>query len=259
MNKKLIILASFALCILFSNSVLAQKCTLDDYSIVNTIADSYTGADGITTFPYSIRSDGAGPYSTIKGNMDVMFQVCNSTHDFTMNLNMSKRVMKVTLSDGRLFDATFFNFDRVASVPVTDPNSAKFKAFCGVNADGSIKLYTKNSSNDNYAGCGFDGSGYYVRRVVGFQLGNGYSLRFQNSPIDSRGTLAAGTNYIKVYHPTSKIWTLSPEETQASTGSCAEKPQCGALIYTPNKGPAYVESYHSMPFEFSITSSKDYF
>ncbi|MCA1624045.1 MAG: hypothetical protein LC778_09640, partial [Acidobacteria bacterium] len=118
MKKKLLFLASFALCVLFSNNAFAQYnvCTADDYSLVATVDDMF-----------SIKSDNGTPYKTAKSkgeNVEVMFQNC-SFKDFTMNLNMSKRYLKVFLPSKPLnaptneLQAKFYNFDRVSSVPIT--------------------------------------------------------------------------------------------------------------------------------------------
>ncbi|MEO7674311.1 MAG: hypothetical protein ABIU09_09580 [Pyrinomonadaceae bacterium] len=255
MRKLLLLFAVCALFALCTGTVLGQRCTADDYSIVATFA----GVNGQP--PYSITSDGMGSYSTIKGrgiNTEVMFQVCNGSKDFTMNLNTSSRTMKVLLPGGTA-NSTFFNFDRVASIPVTE-NSDRFADFCGGrDAFQSILLNTPNTSTaDNYAGCGFDAGGYYVRRNVGFQLTSGRSLRFQNSPYDG-GTLAAGTSYIKVYHPTVSGWTLAVEDiAPAGNPGCGNNGSCGAIIYQPNNGGAYVEQYVIGRFQISVSSSKIY-
>jgi len=256
MKRTSLIFAVFAFCILFSGSVLGQKCTLDDSSMVATFA----GVNGQP--PYSITSDGAGPYSTLKGRgttSQVMFQICNGSYDFTIDLTSSSRTVKVLLQGGTA-PSSFLNFDRVASVPVT-VDSNDFATFCGGrNGDGSIILDTPNTTTaDNYAGCGEDSDGYYfVRRNVVLQLTSGRSLRFQDSPYDG-GTLGAGTSYIKVYHPTSSTWTLSVENTPAAVNPiCGTNGSCAAQIYQPNHGPAYVQFGTLGRFEISLTSSRVY-
>jgi len=281
MKKKLLFLASFALCILFSNNAFAQHnvCTADDYSLVATVDDGF-----------SIKSDGGGSYKTAKSkreNVEVMFQNC-SFKDFTMNLNFSARHLKVLLPTKPVnaptneLQAKFYNFDRVSSVPVTQDYMGKdalgnptlinvfnnLAAFCGKNLDGSIKLKTPNTATaDNYAGCGQDIDGmYYVRRNVGSGLNYNYNLRFQNSNLDGTGTLAAGTSYIRVYHPDPFTWTLMPVEEPTpgvdSSGNtfnpCFGVTQCGALIYTNKRGDKSVESYPSMPFIIRLTSANAY-
>jgi hypothetical protein len=266
MNKKLLILACFALCVFFSNSAHAQYnvCTPDDYTLVATVDDNY-----------AIKSDNGTPYRTAKSkreNVEVMFQNC-SFKDFTINLNMSARYMNVILpskpqyATSNIMKATFFNFDRVSSVPITKPaNDAQYDnlaAFCGgKNPDGSILLNTANiTTADNYAGCGYDATNgmYYVRRNVGSQLNNNYSLRFQNSSFDGTGTLASGTSYIKVYHPDPYSWTLAPEEaSDAVPHPCGGRAHCGALMYQPKRGDKYVESYPTVPFVIYLKSANPY-
>jgi hypothetical protein len=251
MNKNLFFAASFALCILFTNNLFAQKCT-DDYSIVATF-------DGPTLS--HITSDGLGSYasSNLKGkNTEVMFQVCNGSYDFTINLSSSSRYINVNL-EGNIVRSTFMNFDRIASVPVTNSGNPAFVNFCGSNPDGTIKLNTPNPGNDNYAGCGSDADGFFVRRNVGIQLTSGRSLRYQNSPLDGVSTLAAGTSYIKVYHPTPTSWVLASEQTPASPTACGAKTFCGAQIYQPNGGVApSVEGYRTEKFILRVTSSRNY-
>jgi len=257
MNKKLLVGAALALCVIFAVNASAQKCTQDDRSIVATFAD--TG----NVFPYNtITSDGGGSYSTTKtrgSSSEVMFQICNGSYDLIVNLTSSSRTVRV-LTMGGTVPSSFLNFDRVASVPVT-VDSSGFAAFCGGrNGDGSIILDTPNTSSaDNYAGCGQDANGYYfVRRNVGMQLTSGHSLRFQDSPYDG-GTLGAGTSYVRVYHPTSSTWTLSVEDTPAAVNPlCGSNGWCGALIYKPNNGPAYVQFGWIERFVISLSSSNVY-
>lgn len=256
MNKRILIFACVALCILYSSTVFGQKCTLDDSSIIATFA----GVNGQP--PDTITSDGAGPYSTLKthgSTTTVMFQICNGSKDFIMDLSSSSRTVKVLLPGGTV-TSSFLNFDRVASVPVT-VDSEGYAAFCGGrNGDGTIVLDTPNTTTaDNYAGCGQDSNGYYfVRRNVGMTLTSGHSLRFQDSPYDG-GTLGAGTSYIRVYHPTSSNWTLSVENLPAAVNPiCGTLGLCGAQIYKPNNGPPYVQFGQRGSFDISLTSSKVY-
>ena len=254
MNKYFLLMICFALCVACSSNIFGQKCTSDDYSLIATFASTVEG------HPVMISSDGGGAYNTVKGkgvNTEVMFQVCNGSNDFTMNLNMSARTMKVQLPTG-IFDSAFFNFDRIASVPVTVDSGNRFADFCGGrNADLTIKLDQANTTPpaDNYAGCGWDAKGYFVRRNVGFQLPSSRSLRFQNSPYDG-GTVATGTNYIKVYHPDPVTWTLEPEEV--ATGKCGVLGSCAVLIYHPTKGPAETRGYSTERFSLTVSSSKLY-
>lgn len=257
MNKRILMLTCVTLCILYSSTAFGQRCTLDDSSVIATVSDRGT------MFPFNtITSDLAGPYSTLKSrgsSTEVMFQICNGTKDFTMNLSSSSRRVNVLLQGGTATSSAV-NFDRVASVPVTVDSDA-FAAFCGGrNGDGSIILDTPNMSTaDNYAGCGQDSNGYYfVRRNVIFTLTSGRSHRFQDSPYDG-GTLGAGTSYVKVYHPTSSTWTLSVEDTPAAINPiCGSNGSCCAQIYKPNNGPSYVEFGTLGRFVISLTSARVY-
>lgn len=181
------------------------------------------------------RSDNGLEYKTLKSkgeNIEIMFQRANCTYDLTMNLHFSKRTAKITALE-TTYDSEFFNFDRVASVPVTQTTNTAFKDFCanGVvqNPDGTYKY-------DNYAGCGVDENGSYVRRAVGINAGTDHSFRFQNTGINPSGSLGAGTSYIKVYHPNAQTWILSPEE-----------PSLGALISN-----SAVVGYDNVPFAITV-------
>ncbi len=254
MNKLTLILTFFVFCIGLSDSALGQKCTND-----STIIATFAGVTGQP--PFSITSDGMGPYTNLKTRgttTEVLFQTCNGSNDFTMNLASSNRTVKVLLSGGTA-SSSFLNFDRVANVPVTE-NSERFAAFCGGRTlDGSIILNTPNTTSaDNYGGCGLDSGGYYVRRNVGFQLTAGHSLRFQNSPYDG-GTLAVGTSYIKVYHATVSTWTLSVEDIPATIDpKCGINGSCGVVIYKPNNAPEVVDGYTLGRFQISLTSARLY-
>lgn len=257
MKKSILLLAAITFFSLSSGTAFANRCTLDDSSIVATVADRGT------VFPYNLlTSDGGGPYSTFKAgsvNIAVMFQICDGSKDFTMNLNSSARSLKQLLAGGTA-DSKYANFDRVASVPVT-VDSSGFAAFCGGrNGDGSIIMDTPNTTTaDNYAGCGQDSNGFFfVRRNVVFTLTAGHSLRLQDSPYDG-GNLGTGTSYVKVYHPTSSTWTLTVEDTPAAFNPiCGTNGSCGAMIYKPSNGPAYVQYGVLDRFEISLTSLKVY-
>jgi hypothetical protein len=257
MNKCSLIFAILILTVVSAGGVFGQKCSSDDSSIVATIADTYGNYP-----PNSITSDGGSSYSTLKARgytTDVKFQICNGTYDFTLDLNSSTRYYKV-LTPGGTANAKSFNFDRVASVPVTVDSDA-FAAFCGGrNGDGSIKLDTANTSSaDNYAGCGQDANGYYfVRRTALFQLLSSLSLRFQDSPYDG-GSFGRGSSYVRVYHSTANVWTLMAEDIPASESPlCGPNGSCAARIYKPNNGPAYVQGGMIARFNISLSSSRVY-
>ncbi len=218
--KKIILVSSILMCLAFSASTFAQKgkpapgCGPDVN--VNVSIDSYAIAPDVPGLLYT----------------GAIFQVGNCSQDFTMNLNGTSRFINVNLG-GTPYTSKFFNFDRVASVPVTPSvlaDSAAFLSsqFCtaapqplggfnvGQNTDGTYR--------DNYAGCGVDESGMgYVRRNVGFGLvaskNTQLGFRFQYSPIDG-GINAAnvnGTAYVRVYHPNPNNWVIIPDNESNQT------------------------------------------
>ena len=149
-----------------------------------------------------------------------------------MQLGSSTRYLVTNVPTKGIFNAKFANFDRIASVPITTDNLA-MADFCGLNANGSYRY-------DNYGGCGTDAVGSFVKRNVGIDLGDGsHSLRFQYSPIDAPGgnPNAAGTSYIKVYHPNATTWQIAPEF-----------PATGAFL--TNSGSP---SLQNVPFSFTVT------
>jgi len=184
-----------------------------------------------------------------------MFQLANCSQDFTLNLNFSSRYMDVTFpGDPKSYHAKFYNFDRVASVPMTptlttgaDPFFSSDFCQNGVDPAPNGFVVTRNpdgSYRDNYAGCLIDGVGNaYVRRNVGIGLDDGtnasYNLRFQKSPLDNGNpdSVVAGTSYIKVYHPTATTWILEPESPAMGVKLLSSVPQ----------------GLYSMPFRFTLT------
>src|SRR5688500_17000496 len=62
-------------------------------------------------------SDDGRTFQNKVDKVTAIFQVDNCTHDFTMNLNFSKRSMFALLSTGDV-RGNFFNFDRINSVPI---------------------------------------------------------------------------------------------------------------------------------------------
>jgi hypothetical protein len=251
-----VLLTLFAACVFLCGTAHAQKCTTDDTTVVATVAGTND-----TSPANMITSDGLGPYKTLKSKgqtINIMFQICNGSYDLVMDMISSSRNLKVLLQGGTV-TSSFLNFDRVASVPVTVDSNA-FAAFCGGRGtDGSILLYTANTTTaDNYGGCGQDALGlYFVRRALGMQLTNGHSLRYQNGT--EGGTLGDGTDYIRVYHPTSTTWKLVPEDRPVPVNPlCGTVGYCAAQIYKPNNGPAYVQYYAPEKFVIDLTSSKIY-
>jgi hypothetical protein len=105
--------------------------------------------------------------------------------------------------------------------------------FCALNTNGSYKY-------DNYGGCGSDEKGAYVRRNIGFDLGDGvHNLRFQYSPIDNSAgnPNVIGTSFIKVYHPNANTWILEPEGEQKG-------------VFLTNGSPTELVT---VPFSFVVT------
>jgi hypothetical protein len=260
MKRAILLLSLLAL---FASAAFAQKpkpsasaCPADVTNLKVTFADLAGDL---------YRSDGGGSYATVKAkgeNIDVKFQRSNCTYDFTMNLNFSKRTTKLALGSNTV-DAEFFNFDRVASVPVTDGGAA-FSDWCskGIiydSATGKPVNYPDGTAQDNYAGCRqetdaygapvSDANGnfvYYVLRSVGIQAGSdNYGFRYQYSPLDGGPTWAAGTDYIRVYHPTATEWVLTPD---TGTGTCVGG-QCGRHY---DKSNNTMLGDYSVPFRITV-------
>ncbi len=202
------------LCLGALGSAVAQKATSCGSDVTNLSVSIYKYTDATNTTTYNLQpdltyADGTpAPYISGKtkgNNIDARFQVDNCTYDFTMNLYFSKRFMTYKFPGGSPLGTsanfTFFNMDRVADVPVTDGGSA-FLNWC-------------NTATDNYAGCGVDANGYFVRRSYGsgqLDQQNQYHLRFNYSPIDNVNPIATGTAYVKVYHTDANTWTMMPEQ-----------------------------------------------
>jgi hypothetical protein len=108
-------------------------CGTDIY--VNTAVGGTPEARG----GYALVSDGNSLYAnggSKTNKIEGRFQVENCSHDFTLNLNYSTRYLVAFLGNGLTVTSKFFNFDRVASVPLTDPAHPAFDAaaldmFCG--------------------------------------------------------------------------------------------------------------------------------
>jgi hypothetical protein len=224
MKKSLIFFAGIFLCFAFSAKVSAQKgkpapgCG-SDFPVAVTVNDGF-----------SITSDGKGSYingGKGKEQVSAVFQIGNCSYDFVVNLNNSSRFLNINIPGAGIFQSKFFNFDRIGSVPVTTDANA-MNAYCSMSYP----------QNDNYAGCGSDAAGAYVRRNVGFNIGSNLGFRYQNSPIDGAldPLLVAGTSYIKVYRPDPNTWQLAPEE-----------PAYGVIL--DNGSP---NGIYSVPFWFTV-------
>ena len=217
----------------------SNSCGADDYTL---LVDVYPSTISAT---YNIISDGGGTYKTLtaKNNKaNVGFQIANCSFDLVIDLFQSSRKINVLLPSG-MTTSWFANFDRIASVPVTD-GGTEFQTWCQgpqQNPDGSFKTYASGGKTipfDSYAGCGSDAGGAYARRNVGFGLTNDYTLRFETSPFGGNTPLAEGTSYIKVYHPSANAWTLEPESLANS-------------VLINSAGVA--DSYPQMPFKVAVT------
>jgi hypothetical protein len=244
MKKSLLLVVSLTFCTLIT-AVPAKAgkpvtCGSDDYTL---LVDFYATTTSVT---YNILSDGGGTYKTTSSRnnkANVGFQVANCTYDLLIDLVQSTRRIDINLPSG-MTTSNFVNFDRIASVPITDGSSA-FQTWCQgpqQKTDGSFYAYTETADNktipyDSYAGCGSDTGGYYARRCVGFGLANNYNLRFQTSPFGGNTPLAADTNYIKVYHPSPNTWNIEPEAPATS------------VYYTGT----VADSYPQMPFRIAVT------
>ena len=263
MKKNLLLAIGLAACTLIPAVSAKAGKPVSCGSDVTTLSVTIDGVPG-TTMGYNVYSDGNGAYASSK-KISLGFQVSNCTYDLVMNLSGSSRAINVVFPPSSGWGPTtawFANFDRIASVPITD-GQAVYNRWCngGVqkNADGSIKLNSDNLRQDNYAPCGSDGAGAFARRNVGFGLAGSYDLRFQNSPIDS-GRLANDTALIKVYHPNANTWIIEPD-IQAYTftdyvtpaGFFGDFGELGVLLYSPNSGTTIEEGKFIMPFKMTVT------
>ena len=244
------LLACALLCLGLSISASAQKPKSCGSDVTNLSVSVYKYTDATNTNTYNLQPDltntdgGPVPYVSgrVKGNtIDAKFQVDNCTYDFTLNLNSSNRFMTFKFPNGSPLGTSvnfgFFNIDRVADVPITDGGSA-FLNWC-------------NTATDNYAGCGVDTTGYFVRRAFGSTLDSQsrYHLRFNQSPMDGGTGLAVGTAFVKVYHTDATTWMLMPEVTAPPPGVVGSDGEWSALLDASI--PAIV-SYQKMPFKILV-------
>jgi hypothetical protein len=260
MRKSLLLAAGLGICTMAPTASFAGKpvpCGNDVTNLSITVANDNP--------LYTITPDINAPYSTVKKKgeqINATFQISNCTYDFTLNLNFSSRYIDVEVPNMPTM-TKFFNFDRIASVPITDGGSA-FMAWCngGVqrNPDGSIAL-VGGQRQDAYAPCGVDGDGHFARRSGTFILADNYGLRFQDSPTDGHDPLANDTTFIKVYHPSANQWVVVPD-TDACTFTDYVTPagyftaatgELSALIYNPNNGPQVKVAQPIMPFRMVVT------
>ena len=275
MRKANLFLASIILCIGLYADASAQKPTSCGTDVTNLSVSIYKYTDGTLTSTYNIQpdqvyTDGSPvPYTTQKtgGNqITAQFQIRNCSYDFTLNLNFSPRSIDVNVPQSSTYPgwsttSKFFNFDRVASVPITDWNNPAFVSFCGGALDIANVVHNSNGTYkyDNYAGCGKDPDTYdannnlipgryFVRRAAVFQLTDRYLLHFQYSPLENKYTIAAGTAYVKVYHTDATTWELSPDQALLN-GEVA--PWSALVNWSANSSP-YVATYSIMPFKMIV-------
>jgi hypothetical protein len=210
----------------------------------------YTDATKTTTFnlwPDLTNSDGSPvPYVSGKSkgqNIDGRIQVDNCTYDLTLNLNFSKRYFTWKFPNGSIVgssaDSDSFNLDRLGTVPVTDGGPG-FLNWC-------------SNAADNYGGCGVDGVGaYFVRRSFGSAILNfGYGVRFNYSPIDNVQTTAAGTAYVRVYHPDANTWTIIPDIAPPPPGVTGTDGEWSVLL-DRSTNPGSVAGYQKMPMKIVV-------
>jgi hypothetical protein len=210
----------------------------------------YTDATNTTTYnmwPDLTNADGSPvPYVSgrVKGkSIDGRIQVSNCTYDLT--LGMSGRYFTWKFPNGSIVgtsqNSNSFNIDRVGSVPVTD-GGADFLAWC-------------NNAADNYAGCGVDGDGYFVRRSMGSAILNyAYGVRFNYSTIDNIQTTAAGTAHVKIYHPNPSTWIIMPEQVQPPSGVTDPNATAGewSVLLDRSTNPGTPVGYQKMPFKIVV-------
>ncbi|MDX2034853.1 MAG: hypothetical protein SF339_29530 [Blastocatellia bacterium] len=167
--------------------------------------------------------------------VSAVMQVGNCSFDFTFNLNttpfrvyldardVNKIADGVVASPNQILSSQFFNFDRIAHIPLTpttpigvlyDPDS-DFGRFCN-----NANLDTRY--NVQYGGCQQDllTGQWYVRRAVTASFSDSargeHPFRFQKPPEGQQFTSAEintpyDTSYVRVYHPSNDAWVLTPE------------------------------------------------
>jgi hypothetical protein len=228
---------------LFAVTAKGQNSCGTDITNLSISIYKYTDATMTTTYnlqPDVTNADGSPvPYVSGKvksDQIDGRLQIGNCSYDLTLNLNFSKRYFIWKFPNGTS-NATFFNIDRVGDVPITD-GGASFLNWC-------------STSTDNYAGCGVDGNGYFVRRAMGSGTDFGRH-RFNYSPIDNQFVTAVGTAYVKIYHSDSITWTISPDVVSPPPGVTGTDGEWSVLLDT-NTGA--VLSYQKMPFKMVVKKS----
>ncbi len=213
----------------------------------------YTDATNTTAYdlqPDLTNADGSPvPYVSGKtkgSTIDGRFQIGNCSYDLTLNLNFSKRYFTWKFPAGSVVgssqNSTGFNIDRVGNVPVTD-GGAGYQSWC-------------TGAGDNYGGCGSDEGGYFVRRSFGSAILNyAYGVRFNYSPIDGIEPVAAGTAYVKVYHPDANTWVIAPDQAPPPPGVTDPYATAGewSVLLDKRTSPSTVAGYQKMTFKIVVT------
>jgi len=249
-------LAALALCAGFAASALAQKPSSSCGTDVTNLSISvykFTDATNTTTYnmwPDQTNPDGSPvPYISGKSkgqSIDGRFQIDNCTYDLTLNLGFSKRYFTWKFPGGSVVGTSAntdgFNIDRVGNVPITD--------------GGTNYLNWCSSASDNYGGCGVDSGGvYFVRRSFGSAIdpsnSQSYGVRFNYSPIDNVQPTAAGTAYVRIYHPDANTWTIIPDQAPPPPGVTGTNGEWSVLL-DRSSNPGAVVSYQKMPFKMVV-------
>jgi hypothetical protein len=222
--------------------------------ITNLSISIYKYTDATNTATYNMQpdltnADGSPvPYVSgkVKGkSIDGRIEFSNCSYDLTLGMSTG-RYFSWQFPNGSIVgtsqNSSSFNIDRVGSVPITDGGSA-FLTWC-------------NSAADNYAGCGVDDGGYFVRRSMGSAILNfAYGVRFNYSTIDNVQTMAAGTAHVKIYHPNASTWIISPEQVPPPPGVTDPSATAGewSVLLDRTTNPDTVAAYQKMPFKIVVT------
>lgn len=225
------------------------SCGVD---VTNLSISIYKFTDATNTTTYNLQPDitnaDGSPVPYVSGkskgqSIDGRIQVDNCTYDLTLNLNFSKRYFTWKFPNGSVvgtsFNSTFFNIDRVGSVPVTD-GGANFLNWC-------------SSATDNYAGCGVDSDGYFVRRAMGSGMdlsgSQNYGHRYNYSPIDNQFPTATGTAYVKIYHPDANTWIITPDIVPPPPGVTGTDGEWSVIL---DRNTGAVQSYQKTPMKIVV-------
>jgi hypothetical protein len=231
---------------------------------------------------YNLVSDGLGAYNngtrSKGGTLEAHFQVDNCTYDFTVNLNNLSRKMFARTPAGSWVEMGFFNFDRIASVPITASDTAgnltdpKAIVFCNDGAivydpaDPGRPLTDANGVHDNYGGCHTDAAGnWYVLRAANMSLietKNGSTstrLLFSPSPLDYGGAgvcpgpdSRCATSMVRVYHPAPNTWTMTPNDLPNQQPSPAPNPPFWISGHMTCGNACSLDAYWSVPFRMTV-------